>query len=444
MQFSGWEKGGMKTPEPKVAGYVAVSAAAAFVVAALCIYRFPPTTSAAIGFALLSFIVAQFPLMLPNGALFDISFVIMIAAVVSDGPSAALIATVASAVSFKTARSRSLMRHTFNVAQLAVSAGIAGLVYVRLGGPVGTPADGIFPQILLPLAAATATIYVCNIGLVCGAIGVAEGRSPLNVWRDGYLGIGRNFVAFALLGLLLGVLKNEIGWPSVLFLLMPLLVARQAFQGAVSMQKAFDATVASLIKAIEAKDPYTRGHAQRVSRLSEMTARAYGLNETECRAIRYAALMHDVGKLGVDSRVLKKPGKLTSEEYEHMKVHPARGVEIVGHIDMLRDYMDGVRHHHERMDGSGYPDGLIGDEIPLFARLIMVSDAFDAMTSTRVYRKAKDIEAAFIELRRCAGTQFDVKALEALERAVAEHGWEPAPEEDDEEMENADAVMAGL
>jgi HD-GYP domain-containing protein (c-di-GMP phosphodiesterase class II) len=102
-----------------------------------------------------------------------------------------------------------------------------------------------------------------------------------------------------------------------------------------------------------------------------------------------------------------------------------------------------VRHHHERMDGRGYPDGLVGDQIPLFARLIMVSDAFDSMTSTRTYRKAKDIEDAFVELRRCAGTQFDVAALAALERAVAEHGWEPTPELDEEE-EDADAIVAGL
>jgi HD-GYP domain-containing protein (c-di-GMP phosphodiesterase class II) len=298
--------------------------------------------------------------------------------------------------------------------------------------------------VLLPLVFATTVNYIVNTGLVSGAIAISEGRALSDVWHRTYRGIGRNYVSFGLLGLLLGLLKSQIGWASVIFLLMPLLVARQAFQAAVSMQAAFDATVGSLIKAIEAKDPYTRGHAQRVSRLSEMTAHAYGLSAERCRAIRYAALMHDVGKLGVNSKVLKKAGKLTAEEYEHMKVHPVRGVEIVGDIDLLKEVLVGVRHHHEKMDGTGYPDGLKGEEIPLFARLIMVSDAFDAMTSTRVYRKAKSIEEAFTELRRCEGSQFDPAALAALERAIKTQGWEPAPEDDDEEMEEHDARVLTL
>jgi putative nucleotidyltransferase with HDIG domain len=209
------------------------------------------------------------------------------------------------------------------------------------------------------------------------------------------------------------------------------------------MQAIFDDTVRALIKAIETKDPYTRGHAERVSRLAEMTARAYGLPEDRCRLIRYAAIMHDVGKLGVDSKVLQKPGKLTPEEYDHMKLHPVRGVEIVGDIDLMQEAVDGVRHHHERLDGGGYPDGLVGDDIPLVARLIMVADAFDSMTSTRTYRMAKTIEEAFAELQRCAGTQFDPRCLEALERAIARHGWQPEPEEhltDDEVRQDDQAA----
>jgi HD-GYP domain-containing protein (c-di-GMP phosphodiesterase class II) len=228
----------------------------------------------------------------------------------------------------------------------------------------------------------------------------------------------------------LGFLHIVMGWESILLLLMPLLVARHVFQAAFTMQGAYDDTVKGLVAAIEAKDPYTRGHAQRVSLLAEMTARAYGLSEERCRAIRYSALMHDVGKLGVLSRVLKKPGKLTPEEYEHMKVHPDRGVEIVAEIDLLQEAIDGVRHHHERMDGHGYPGGLVGDQIPLFARLIMVCDAFDSMTSTRVYRVAKTVEEAFVELRRCAGTQFDEASLDALEKAVGRNGWEPIGREE--------------
>jgi HD-GYP domain-containing protein (c-di-GMP phosphodiesterase class II) len=124
---------------------------------------------------------------------------------------------------------------------------------------------------------------------------------------------------------------------------------------------------------------------------------------------------------------------LTDEEYEHMKQHPVRGYEIVGEIDFLREAAEtAVRHHHERMDGRGYPDGLVGEQIPLIARIVMVCDAFDSMTSTRVYRKAKQIEDAFAELNRCAGTQFDPACIRALETAVATEGWEAEPEAEEQ------------
>ncbi|HVL33894.1 MAG TPA: HD-GYP domain-containing protein, partial [Actinomycetota bacterium] len=241
------------------------------------------------------------------------------------------------------------------------------------------------------------------------------------------------------LGLLVGILYVQMSWAAVLFLLMPLLVARHGFRTAIEMAGSYDATVRQLISVFETKDPYTRGHAERVSRLAELTARSYGLPEADCIAIRYSALMHDIGKLTVRSGVLKKPGKLTAPEYEHMQLHPERGVEILSEIDLLKDQLDGVRYHHEKMDGTGYPDGLIGHEIPLFARLIMVADAFDSMTSTRSYRRSKSIEDAMQELRRCEGTQFDPVALEALERAVQRYGWEPVPEIDEEEHHHEDS-----
>jgi len=391
---------------------------------------------AVIGFGVLAFVAAQFPFSLPDGGLYDISFVIMIAALIAGGPGEATIATLFATLSLKDAFYRPPIKNVFNASQLVITAALGGVIYVRSGGVTGsaliTQSAGstFLRHALFPLIAATATNFFVNTFLVSEAIALSEGRNFASVWRRGYSHLIGNYAAFALLGLLIGVLKILLGWGSVLFVLMPLLVARRTFQAAFTMQGAYDDTVKGLVAAIEAKDPYTRGHAQRVSLLSEMTARAYGLSEERCRAIRYSALMHDVGKLGVLSRVLKKPGKLTPEEYEHMKVHPERGVEIVSEIDLLQEAIDGVRHHHERMDGHGYPDGLVGDQIPLFARLIMVCDAFDSMTSTRVYRVAKTVEEAFVELRRCAGTQFDEASLAALEKAVARNGWEPIGREE--------------
>lgn len=418
----------------KIRLYVALAAlaAATSALAALTLGR-TDLTADAFGFALIAFLMAQRPLRLPTGALYDITFVITFAAIVAQGPATAVVVNLASTFTLGAQR-RGAIRDVFNASQLAISAAIPALVYQALGGPIGDawrsasgPIVDRLPQAFVALAVASTLHFALNTGLVSGAIALSERHRFLAIWRT-YRGLARNYVAFALLGLLLGILQVQLGWGSMLFLVIPLLVARHAFQAYVQMERAYDDTVRSLIKGLEAKDPYTRGHAERVSRLSELVARAYGLPDDQSRVIRYAALMHDIGKLGVESKILKKPGKLTPEEYEHMKVHPIRGVEIIGEIDLLEIALTGVRHHHERVDGGGYPDGLEGDEIPLFARLIMVADAFDSMTSTRVYRKAKTIEEALSEIHRCEGTQFDPVAVRALERALQRYGWEPHPE----------------
>ncbi|MGH2725762.1 MAG: HD-GYP domain-containing protein, partial [Actinomycetota bacterium] len=323
---------------------------------------------------------------------------------------------------------------------------LAGLAYDAVAGPLGIEPvlrqTGLtFPHILIPVVAATAVQFVVNSILVSLVVAFVRGGKASSVWRDQYGAIVTGYVAFAGLGVVLAALYLEMGAASVVFLLVPLLVARGAIQSAFKMEGAYEATVRSLIQAIEAKDPYTRGHAERVAKLSEMTARTYGLSGDECRVIRYIALMHDIGKLGVSTKILAKPGKLTDEEYEHMKLHPVRGYEIVSEIDFLKRAAEtAVRHHHERMDGRGYPDGLAGEEIPVIARIVMCCDAFDSMTSTRVYRKAKSIEDALVELHRCVDTQFDRVSLAALERALEKYGWEAEPETEDEVIPGVAAI----
>ncbi len=142
------------------------------------------------------------------------------------------------------------------------------------------------------------------------------------------------------------------------------------------------------------------------------------------QTIRYAGMLHDVGKLGVPTKVLQKSGRLTEEEFAAIQLHPMRGYEIVREIGFLDEALAGIMHHHERMDGRGYPMGLADKEIPEFARIISVADAFDCMTSTRSYRKARSVEETIAELRRCAGTQFDPVMVDALISAVGRDGWE--------------------
>ncbi|QDV89117.1 Cyclic di-GMP phosphodiesterase response regulator RpfG [Phycisphaerae bacterium RAS2] len=163
----------------------------------------------------------------------------------------------------------------------------------------------------------------------------------------------------------------------------------------------------SLVNSVDAKDPYTCGHSERVAYISRCLAQAAGLSAYTCDRIYLAGLLHDVGKIGVPDAILTKPGKLTDEEFTVLKRHPQIGAHIVEHVRQIHDLIPGVLHHHERMDGRGYPGGLAGEDIPLLGRIICLADCFDAMTTNRTYRSALPVKAAVAEIRRCAGTQFD-------------------------------------
>ena len=176
----------------------------------------------------------------------------------------------------------------------------------------------------------------------------------------------------------------------------------------------------SLTSAVDAKDAYTCGHSERVALLSQMLATEAGLDEQLVERIYMAGLLHDVGKIGVPESVLQKPGKLTAEEFEQMKKHPAIGARILQDVKQIQDIIPGVLHHHERYDGRGYPDGLSGQHIPIMGRIICLADCFDAMTSTRTYRKALPLEVTLADLRRCGGTQFDPGLTEAFLRIPTE------------------------
>jgi HD-GYP domain-containing protein (c-di-GMP phosphodiesterase class II) len=182
------------------------------------------------------------------------------------------------------------------------------------------------------------------------------------------------------------------------------------------VKEAFYCTAMALAEAIEKRDPYTGGHTKRVMDYSITIGKAMGLSKRELENLELAAILHDVGKIGVKDDILLKRGRLSPEELEEMIRHTKYGAEILNHLRHLRDVALGVKGHHERFDGKGYPDSLSGEEIPLIARIIAVADSFDAMTSDRPYRKAVDLERAFEELKNNMGTQFDRKVVEAFIR----------------------------
>lgn len=185
----------------------------------------------------------------------------------------------------------------------------------------------------------------------------------------------------------------------------------QLFAG---IKELFLSTVKALSSAIDAKDPYTYGHSERVTQYSLEIARRLGLNSQAQEEIQLAALLHDIGKIGIPDEVLHKPDKLSDDEFATIKTHPFQGSKIMEHVKQLSDIIPGMKHHHERFAGGGYPDGLKGEEVPLAGRIISVADAFDAMTSNRAYRQGMSTQKALLKIKEASGTQFDPKIVDVF------------------------------
>ncbi|HEV2377383.1 MAG TPA: HD-GYP domain-containing protein [Streptosporangiaceae bacterium] len=347
-----------------------------------------------------------------------------LAAVVLLGPPGAVVVGATSLLSVQ--RGLAFTQRVFNASMYALSASAAGETYLALGGRVGEPMPGFFPGILGPFAVAAVVHVLVNHGLLWGMlwlIPAAEAGPGIGTARHIPL-LFISDVGYASLGLLIAALWRELPGPlDAVLVLIPLLVARWAMGQFSAQEHAYAATMAALCQAVETKDLYTRGHSERVSRGAVMIGQEIGMRANRVEAIRYAGMLHDVGKLGVPTTVLQKQGPLTEEEFAAIQLHPMRGLEIVQEIGFLDEALAGIMHHHERIDGLGYPMGLAGDEIPEFARVIAVADAFDAMTSDRSYRGARSVEAALADLKKWAGIQFDPAFVEAFTAVVAREGW---------------------
>ena len=185
-------------------------------------------------------------------------------------------------------------------------------------------------------------------------------------------------------------------------------------------RRAYVATIAILANAVQAKDPYTHGHCEQVSQYARAAAERLGLSESDLRVTCYAALLHDVGKIGVSERVLNKPGPLLPEERRLVESHVRIGHDLLNGVPALRDVASAVLYHHERYDGHGYPDGLAGERIPMASRIVAVVDAYCAMLDARSYKEAYPPERARAELIRCSGSQFDPQVVQAVLRAIDE------------------------
>ena len=279
------------------------------------------------------------------------------------------------------------------------------------------------PLALLPQLAAAGLAYSLVNQIVASAAASLRTHTAFRrVWTASFRQVWTGLIALVPMGWLMAEVAGKVGlWAGGLFM-VPLLLARYSFSKYAETRDMFFGTVSALSQAIDAKDGFTRGHADRVSRIAGAVAREMGLREGEIEQIELAALLHDIGKIGVEDRILMKPARLDSDETELMRRHPIYGASILEPSAALRPLVPIILAHHEHFDGSGYPNGLKGEQIPLGARIILVSDAYEAMTSDRIYRKAMGHERAMEQLLKHKGAQFDPKVVRSLDQLLQRRG----------------------
>jgi hypothetical protein len=353
------------------------------------------------------------------------------------GPATA-IAALAAVVQWVSSRGL-LHRAIFDASGFALSALAGSAVYHALGGNHWTPVDEFAAA-----AAAGIAYKVVNVGLLCQVMALAESRRMRDVWNERFRWARYYYLAFGPLALGSAAAYDQIGLIGfVAFSLPPVLVSlsvrqyvertRESFERVqqandelrathAELEAAHDRarrmhleTIAALSRAIEAKDDYTGGHVERVSTVAVALAERLGCSPDEVDAVEIGAVLHDIGKIGIPESILQKDGPLDDGEWALMKRHPLISEQILTGLDLHPFVGQIVRSSHERIDGKGYPDGLASESVPLAARIVLVADAFDALTSHRPYRPARPVDDALREVQANAGTQFCPQVVAALE-----------------------------
>lgn len=417
-------------------GYVAIICGAA-VTAVLsqdwpAFVALPPRILAGVGFLTVLGLISEGAAvrsMLSRGtSTSSITFLPLLACVLLFGPTASVFffafnGTIAEFF----IRRKAALKSIFNASQYVLCTAIAAWVFEFSGGhamavTAALAPDAPFEPQLAAFAAFGVTFLALNNGLVLLAITLSSDSKFGSTFSQLVRKHGTSFVHDLLispLGILFAFLYYQAGILGLAVSLLPLLFVRHSYLSKYMLERANRDLLKALVKAIEIRDPYTSGHSMRVQRLSERIGRLLGLSERRVEELRTAALLHDIGKIEVVyEEILRKPGALSDEERRVIESHVTRGVEILTSLSSFHGaVIDGVLHHHESVDGSGYPSGLSGDEIPLYARIIKICDSVDAMLSDRPYRRALSSEEVHEQLEIFQGIQFDPRLVEVVLKA---------------------------
>lgn len=354
-----------------------------------------------------------------RGSVTTMDYVPQLGAIILMGPTGAGLLTATAMSIYQVAfADNPWPKRVFNVGQLTLTVCLAGITFILVGGsPSLTSFD--LAAVFLPFLSAVIVYFVFNRTIVSAVIALSEGTSLRAIWQD----LSYSPFLFDIVGssLALAVAFLYVRWGPIALIatLVPIIGLRYSYGVNLELKQLNSDLLRVLIKTIEAQDPYTSGHSIRVAEGAIAIAREMGLKSRTINHIETAALLHDIGKIDSEFReILRQEDSLTTAQRQLIRNHPDRGVELVESVRALDDaVLKYIRHHHERFDGTGYPDGLEGEEIPLGARIIMVSDSIDAMVTKRPYRDALSRSETIEELRRHEGKQFDPRIVEAALKA---------------------------
>ncbi|QSX08001.1 HD-GYP domain-containing protein [Alkalibacter rhizosphaerae] len=345
-----------------------------------------------------------FGLILPVGIIFGPSSAIICAAIGN------LLAVYKMNGEYKHLLSIEAFKTIANTSNYVISAGLSSYFYTLINRGIGI--QSVYNSMLLMLLSAMVFI-VTNIFITGNFIIKLTDHDAKEVWKENFSGLIPNVLGVSAISIIIALAYLNFGIESIIVLFFPYLLIRYSFQLVFDMREAYLNTIKALSSALEEKDPYTKGHSERVEKYSALLAKELGLN-IDMQQLQYAAIFHDIGKIGIYDTILNKPGKLTEEEFEMIKQHPVKGMNILGNVGFLKKATEIIGAHHEYLDGSGYPKGLKSFEIPIEAKIITVVDIYDAVTTDRPYRKALSEEEAIDILRKEAGTRLDPLLVDAF------------------------------
>lgn len=321
-----------------------------------------------------------------------------------------------SALTVEVLQRRELIKTVLNTSNYILSTFVGGFVYFAIADPSISPIGSLNNFAATVVAASAYTLV--NTGSIALVLSQVVGHSPADIWRANFRSAMLEHVSLPTMGILIPIMVEE-SMIALIIVVIPLLGPYLAFRSYRQIHEETRATLNVLADMLDRRDPYTADHSQRVSGLVDRMLAYYPeVSFDEYETIITAARIHDLGKVTTSDATLLKPDKLSDAEFEEMKRHAADGAAVLSHISIFQEAARVIRHHHERWDGFGYPDGLAGDEIPVGSRLIAVADTYDAMTTDRPYRQALPACVAITEIRRNSGTQFDPNAVDAFLKVI--------------------------